>query len=561
MRAFAALLSLEVRSAFGWKPLVEYRSLGDWLKLAGAGILGLFLVADVGFVLVLSDLSQFRALEPRGLQDLLLLNAAILASITVFFLGFIMMLSGYSLSPAESRLFSLPLRDGELLAAKFAVVLLSQAVFSLFIFGASLVVFGVQEGPPAAFWLVGFLVALALPFPPLALAWLVVVPLMSLARFMRNKSAVLAVSAFVGLAFALAFNFYTQNSFAMLTDPIRALGGFVGPGTVVNQAGSTWPPSWMAWKSLAVTMAGQWPLGLGLALGLLALGAALSFLVVAALGRIWRRSVISFGEGRLRKLAAGGSELFIASRFGRHGAFRALFLREWRFMNREPRFFLNGPFIIVLMPAILAAGYFVQRGNLARLRFLFEGPGGPRNAFLAAAAFGAFLGSSTSVASTALSRDAKSLAAVLALPVSPIAFMAAKLVHALVWALIGALVGAVAIGLLAGLAPGTTVAALFVAAAFSALANLVGLWIDTARPRLAWDNPTAALKQNPNSALVVLGSIVALVLGGWLAIAFGLGIGALAAVLGGGSSLLFIAGLAIYARFAIIKIREIEPRG
>jgi hypothetical protein len=32
-----------------------------------------------------------------------------------------------------------------------------------------------------------------------------------------------------------------------------------------------------------------------------------------------------------------------------------------------------------------------------------------------------------------------------------------------------------------------------------------GLWLDTAFPRLKWDNPIAAMKQNLNAVIVILG--------------------------------------------------------
>ncbi|HUX38967.1 MAG TPA: hypothetical protein VMV44_13790 [Rectinemataceae bacterium] len=560
MRAFPALVALDLRATFGWKPLGEYKGLRDWLKLAGAVLLGILLVGDIGFVFVSSALTQYQALKGQGLEGLLLLNGAIMASVAVFFLGFIMILSGWSLSPQETQLFTLPLGDRELLGAKFAVTFLSQAAIGLFLFGTSLAVFGISEAPPPLWWVVGLAVALALPLYALALAWLVLVPLMSVARFIRSRNGILLVSGLVGAGFAVAFNLYVQNSMARLSDPAWILANYAGPGSVLNLMGSTWPPTLFAWKALSAAAAGRWPEALAIGLGLLAGGLATSALAVLLLGGLWKKSVVAFGEGRLRRLEAGTTKAFIERHFRRGPRGLALFLREWRLMNREPRFFLNGPFIVVLMPLILAVMYVAQRDNLSQLQGLFVGPEGRRNAFLAAMSLGAFLGSSTSVAATALSRDAKALPALLALPVSGFAYMMAKLSHALAWAFAGALIGAVSLGLFAGLDAVNIVGAIFASLAFSALANLVGLWIDTAHPRLAWDNPMAALKQNPNSVFVILGSIAALAGLDWLGVALRIGTGGLAALIGGGCGLAFALGLAAYSRFAERKLSVIEPR-
>ena len=560
MRSFVSLVGLNVRSAFGWKPLSEYRGWKDWLKLVGAVLLALLLTTDIGFIFVASAISQYQALKPQGMEDLLILNSAIMASIAVFFLGFIMILSTWSLSPAEVQLFALPIGDREQLAAKFAVVLLSQGVLALFLFGTGLAVFGVSEGPPFLFWVTGLILAAALPFPPLAIAWLILVPLMSTARFMRSKNAVLVGAGFIGVGFAIAFNLYVQNSLARLGDPSWVMANYAGPGTLLNLVGGAWPPSKVAWFALDAAAKGDWIPALGSALGMLAAGLGVSALVVAALAGPWKRSVLAFGETNLRRIEGSGVESFIGRRFKRGSAFGALVLREWRLMNREPRFFLNGPFIVVLMPAILAIMYFAQRDNIPELRSLMDGAGGAKLGFLAAAAMGAFLGSSTSIAATALSRDAKALPVMLALPVGAFEFMIAKLVHALIWSLAGAAIGAFFLGSLAGLSPWALLAALFVAFAFSALVDLAGLWIDTAHPRLEWDNPIAALKQNPNSVFVILGTMALLAVVGVAIAPLPLGILALTLILGGGSAILFALGLAIYPKFAILKMRSIEPK-
>lgn len=264
---------MELRSTFGWKPLAEYHNYKDWLKLAGTVLVGLFVTADVGFLFVSSAMSQYQALKPQGLEGLLLLNGAITASVAVFFLGFIMILSGFSLSPAESQLFALPLTDRSQLASRFALVYLSQAAFGLFMFGINLVVFGIAEASPFGFWLVGLLVA-----------------------------------------FALAFNLYMQQSLQKLGDRAWLLANYAGPGTVLNLAGSAWPPSLLAWKALEAANAGAWADGLELAAALLAGGLVLSALAIVVLAGSWRRAVLAFGEARLRRLGKADAIAYIDDR-------------------------------------------------------------------------------------------------------------------------------------------------------------------------------------------------------------------------------------------------------
>ncbi|MEI6874853.1 MAG: hypothetical protein WCL50_06955, partial [Spirochaetota bacterium] len=368
----------------------------------------------------------------------------------------------------------------------------------------------------------------------------------------------LMVAGVIGIAFALAFNLYIQGSMSRLTDPAWILENYAGPGSLLNYVGLTWPPSALAWKSLEAASSGTWMQGLGWASALLALGLGAAIFVVLALAGVYVRSLLDFGEGIFKRLSGSETADFIGSGFRRQGLFRALVIRENRLMNREPMYFLNGPFIIVLMPIILAVMYFVQREALSQLAPLMEAARRGPYGLLVGAGFGGFLGSSTSIACTALSRDAKALPYLRALPIGARQYMLGKLAHGLVYAALGSLVGGLGMGLILGLGPAPILASIFIALGFSSLANMAGLWIDTANPRLAWDNPVAALKQNPNSSLAILGSMAILAALGALASVLPLGALGFTLVYGGGTSLLFAILLFLYPKFAETKLEGLE---
>jgi ABC-2 type transport system permease protein len=554
----ASLARLYFKTIYGLKPLSSYTRPRDRLKLAGIVLLSLVLLGDFGFIFVSSAIAQYDALKPQGLEGLLLLNAAMTASMIVFVFGFIMSLSTYSLSPAEESLLALPLRPRALLASKFVVVYLSEFLFALFLVGVNLAVFGLREAPPLLFYVYGLLIALSLPLLPLAVAWIILVPLLSLARFLRNKNAVMLVGGFVGIAFAVAFNVWVQGSMLRMNDQAWILRNYAGPETVLNFAGSLWPPSWLAWKALSLVSGGHPGAGLGYALAGPALGLVAALAVVYLLGTAYVRSLLGFGEGTLRKLARGETRTFIARGFRRRSLFIALLARENRLMNREPIYFLNGPFGVVLGPVIIGVMYFVQRSAFAELASAIEGLRSGPYGLLIGAAFGAFLGSSTSITCTGLSRDAKNLAMLRAMPIPVRALMLAKLAHGLCYALLGALVGGIGVGLILVLDPISIAGSVFIALSFAALANMAGLWIDTAWPRLTWDNPISALKQNPNSVFAILGAMGCIVLLGVFAGLVPLGSATFVIVYGGGIFLLFVLLLAAYPPWAEKKLAGLE---
>jgi len=63
-----------------------------------------------------------------------------------------------------------------------------------------------------------------------------------------------------------------------------------------------------------------------------------------------------------------------------------------------------------------------------------------------------------------------------------------------------------------------TVVALLLAISGALAFNMAGLAIDTFWPRLSWENPMSALKNNPNTLITILGSMGFLVGLGILAV-------------------------------------------
>jgi ABC-2 type transport system permease protein len=523
-------------------------------KTVGIGLLVLLVVADLVVLFFGSNYATYLALKPAGLQDLLLLNGATSATLLVLLFGFITSLSTYSLSGGEGLILALPVRPRHLFTAKLVTTYLSEFLFAFLLMGSALGVYAWGEHPGPAFYLNGILTMLALPLIPLAFNYLVLVPLMSAARFLRNKNAVMVVGGVIGLVFALAFNFLVQGNAARMSDPAWIRENYAGPGSTLHSLGQAYLPALLAFKALS----GKGLAGLGLSFVNLALGLGASALAVLLLGPAYAKSLSSFGETRLRRMASSGA--FIERKIRSSPPSLALLKREIRLMNREPMYFLNGPFIVLLMPVILAVALLAQGQSLEGINTALASLHweGTPYLMLVAAAAGAFLGSSTSITCTAVSRDAKALAWLKALPLDYADLGMSKFLHGFVFALFGSLVGGLGLGLALGLGALEILGALFIAIALSSLFTISGLWLDTAMPRLTWDNPTAAMKQNPNSVIVILGVMGVLGALGALAafirlgfLGFLLAYGLLPAILAGGA-------LRLYPAFAERRLGALE---
>ncbi|MDP3176684.1 MAG: hypothetical protein Q8M76_02190, partial [Spirochaetaceae bacterium] len=429
---------------------------------------------------------------------------------------------------------------------------LSELAMAFLMMAVALAIYGVQEAAPFSFYLFGLLTALTIPLVPLSLGYIILVPLMSAGRLLRNKNAVMIVGGILGLAAALLFNIYIQGATTRLTDHAWILENFAGPDAIVARIGSAYPPAFLAWASLSKTgLAGAVP-----ALANLALGGAVAAGTALLFGPAYARSLLGFDEQSFKRLADKAS--FIVRTFRRRRPLVSLFLREVRLMNREPVYLLNGPLVPILMPLIFGVMYFVQREALSELAGKLGSFRVGSGDFLSAAAAGAFLGSSTSITCTAISRDAKALPFLKALPIAYSEYAMAKFLHGFAFAAYGAVVGVAGVGFVLGLPFLEIVGAFAIALSFSSMTNIGGLWLDTANPRLSWDNPMAALKQNPNSVIAILGTMGLIGALGALSAALSWSKLAFFLVYGGLSAAIASLAVAAYPRYAAKRIAELE---
>lgn len=527
------------------------------LKTVGIGIGILLIIADLGLVFVMMNLSLYNGLKPIGMQGMMLLNAATTASVLVFILSFLLALSMFSMSGMESNMLSMPFSARELLTAKMFLVYVLEAILGVFVVSIAAVIYGIKEGSPFMFYVNGAITALAIPLAPIAIAYLFLIPLMKAAKLLRNKNFILYVGGFIGIGLSLVFNVYIQTTMAKVGNP-EVLAKMAGPESIVSKMGQAWLPSWLAWKSLADAASLS---GLGAALANLGIGAAACALVIFLMAGGYVDSVRSFSESsferkklKLRDAAGRASGIFV-----RNGVMRSLVLREFRLMNREPVYLLNGPIVVILMPIILAIAFLARaesfRSLMTDISPLMAGPGG----YLVPAAFGAFLGTSTSIACTAVSRDAKALSWMKALPVTPFQYFSAKLIHAEIFVVLGSIIGSAVGSLFLGSSLGDALLGFGLSMVFATALTMASLWLDTAFPRLRWDNPVAAMKQNPNAVVAILGAMALMGGMGALGILVSLPRYLYAGIIIAVSGIVMLVWCLRYPRHAAKKLAGMEP--
>lgn len=513
MKVFLSLSSILIKAFYGINRIGKIKSPRQVLKGIGMGLLILYGLGSIAVMFVAINMANYEAYSRINLQELIILNNLIMIVISTFIFSIIMAMSVYFLSNAEISFQAFPLKPWQIFGSKLLVVYISEAVISLLIMLPMIIIFAVKEQPGLPFYVYGILVALLLPVVPICFTFAVLVPVMRLFRFMRRKNIMLTVAGIIGIAFMIVFQVYYQRNMLLINNPEYFAQIMNDPNPWLTQVASVYPPVMMFWKSLSGYAGAE---GLAYMIAGTGLSAAAVGLAVLLLSRAYTSSLIGFNEQSLRKLA--DSDAYISKSFRSRPVMLNLIRREWNLMNREPVYFFNGPFIIFLFPLILVIMFFAQRSVLeeqlgvANIINFIENLVDSPMAVLAAAGVGGFLGTSTLVASTSWSRDAKFLPQIKSLPINPGSYGLAKLLHSLLIGVAGIIVGTLPVIIILRLSLLKIILSLGMAVGYVWLLNIGGLYLDTAVPKLKWDSPVAASKQNLNGIAAVLGTMGVLAL-------------------------------------------------
>ncbi len=506
MRAYLSLLRVYLSSTYDLGTFLGWFRQGPKgiAKGLGAVLLFLYVLAAMGFMLLLISFNTYVALEPFGLQAMVLQNGVITATALSWIFGLITCLATYFMSGAEGFLLSLPLGPRALFGAKFSLVYASEAALAVLMVAVSAGVYAYFELPGPLYYVYALLAALLTPLLPMAVCYFLVIPLMTALRFLRRRDTVMILGGILGVGLAVGWQLLNQRIMLNMRDTAWVLANLADPDSAMARLAAAYPPARWAASAMGAGAAGVLDFLRFAGLQLLALA-----LAVILLSGPYVRSLTRFDESPIARLR--DPRAYIGAGFRSRSQFAAGLKREFLVMLREPAYFINGPFVVILMPAIFAAMYMGMREEFLKDMPFLAQPEALSLMSVVAMGFAAFLGSMTSINATAVSREGKQLQFLKSLPLAPLPFFGAKLAHGLIYSALGSLVGAGFIVFVSRLGFARALLSAFAGFGISSLLGVLGLALDTAIPRLDWPNPTVAIKQNPTAIAASLGGMAMVV--------------------------------------------------
>jgi ABC-2 type transport system permease protein len=463
-----------------------------YIPLFGAAAVGI-LPTLYAYVLLIRSFYGF--LQTMGQERVLLAYGILFGQFLVLLFGFYYVISAFYFSRDLEMLIPLPFRPVEVMLSKFAVILVNEYLTMMPLVLPLLITFGVLSKARPSYWAGAVAVYALLPVIPLAIVSIVVVGMMRLVNLSRKKDVMIVIGSIVLIIAAMALQFMIGKTAGRGMGPEAVASFFTSPNSLLSRIGAGFPPSVWATRALAEsgTPAGRTSLLVFASVSLLFFGA-----ILIAAEKLFYRGLIGIGETSGRKKPLSRTEMSRRMSSGRRPVL-AIFVREWRIMNRTPIFLLNGVLTVIILPLIFVVMSKMNSGHgdpMVFLRFLMSKAS--VYVILGAALFMVVSGCLNGTASSAFSREGGQFWISKIIPVTPREQVLAKFAHSYLVALLGfAAAATILVFVIRVDAAACLVAALLALTAGVGL-TAVGMIIDLARPLLDWINPMKAIKQNLN---------------------------------------------------------------
>jgi ABC-2 type transport system permease protein len=473
-----------------------------WMvPLIALAVLGLF-PALYGYLKLIKYI--YGILQPMGQEHAILTFGILAGQFVILLFGLYYVISAFYFSKDLQILVPLPLKPFAVMLSKFTVILVNEYLTVAVLVLPVLIYFGVLSKGGPAYWIKALIVYLLLPVIPLAIVSLLVVSMMRLINLSRKKDALIIVGSLILIAagLSLQLGLGVSRSRGLNPDPQVMIRFFASPDSLLTKVGAGFPPSIWATKTLVGGLTGPGLLNLLIFAGT---SLALFYGIPVMAEKLFYRGLIGIGEISGRRKTISQKDMARQVSSGRR-PIKAIFLREWRIMNRTPIFLLNGSLTSLLFPLIIVLITKTGRGYAA---FFLRAIGSGTSIYvtLGAAAFMIFCGCLNGTASSTFSREGSQFWMSKVIPVSPREQVIAKFLHSYIIALLGAVTASVVLVVVLHMKAAACAAAIILALITGIILNVIGMIIDLARPLLEWTNPQKAIKQNLNVLFAVFADL------------------------------------------------------
>ncbi len=480
----------------------------------------IYCVGAFGVMYTTSMIAYYHLFDMAGVPNLLPLIGLLSCVIITLFFGFLSVASNYYTGVGEEQFLAMPLTPKNIFCAKFAVTFTTEALLGIFFFAISSIIYGYNQHLllKPSFYIGLIVTAITAAVVSVFIIYLLLVIVLTLIPAFRKRSILTGVASVFIVLFAFAFSLsetkpsvaFTEGNIDSLSPMIDVLIDFSEKVPVLKFFSSAISGNWFAIFVLLLVFC------------------IFVFILTPLLSKLYIKSLNGFSAVKSKRLSSEQASQVVNKELKVNAVVKSLYWRDVKTVFREPSFFANGPLMVFLFPLIMVFSFatgFLASGEETLGSILsditeFWNKSSPEMLvnvryyiILGISGFAIFIATSSSIGSTAFSREGKSMYDLKALPITPDEIVLAKLWHALSYVFISIveialffIILVICLHIPYSLPEMLEIILnmIVVTIVISLLLIFVDMFIDTANPKLTWENPMAAFKQNINSLFGIL---------------------------------------------------------
>ncbi len=506
MKQFINLLKISLNVNFGISAL-RYRFTKERKRLWEPVLIFLSIIVGGGsitafYTMILQNVYMVGLV--LNSPEIVIIVSLIIGQFTVFVFGIMYIISAFYFSNDINILVPLPLKPYQVLGCKFITIMINEYLILLPLLVPSIIIYGTGIKPGIAYWFKSVFIILLSPVIPLIIASVFVLILMRLVNIRKSKDLLIVIGTLFGVLLSLTVNYYTQKM--PDGDPGQFVQNLVSSRIdIIEMIGEKFPH--VIWSTYSLSKTG---LEGFIYFGLTIIVFILAFAFLLWLGnQIFYRGLLSGQEVSSRKKRLSPEQINRKTQ-GASSPVTALFRREWKLFIRTPIYALNGLAGMIMVPFILLMPVFTRGEEMQDAISLIRQPQFIAHATLGSFGLILFTASVNIVACTSISREGQTFCISKMILVAPKHQVAAKLLHGMSISAIGIAVTLALVAIVLQLPLLRLLIVLILGLLGNLLLNILNLIIDVIRPKLEWNNPQEAVKQNLNGFFSILLTMVSL---------------------------------------------------
>lgn len=464
-------------------------------------ILFAFIIGSLGIPIILG-LDFLLEIVPA--EKLILSIIFPLACITTIVFGVFSIINVFYMSKDLEHLLPLPLKPKDIMISKFFVSLINEYYILFMFILPCLIGVGIGIDAGVLYYIYTLLIFILLPIIPSVIIMIIILLMTRIFGVIKNKDTFMYVSMGIIILFSLGYNYVVQN---VISVDVNSIGNTLQ--SLENGVMPYFEKIFFFYNSALVALINYNNIN-GLFSFIAFLGFnILSLIIIYVFGdKLYLKSLtITRGAKSKNKRV---DEIIDKYKINNRSSFKWLMKKEWLIIKRTPIFMLNIVIIIFLMPVILVLSFvmaYLSGGEMSNNQFNQLDISNYINdpfVYLIVMVVAIFFTCTSICAATAISREGSSACMMKVIPISYFKQINIKVLFSVMLDLIGVvLIGIIPISLYE--VPIYYVVLVFVPLVILVfLLNYFNIYIDLKRPKLKWDQESAAVKENLNAFLSML---------------------------------------------------------